>query len=374
MTVSGSMTSRTAGGLVTGERLHALDGLRAVAALLVVFHHLVGVLPVQWLNRLGLSVLEAWFSGFTSSGVELFFVLSGIVLLRPLATDPGRFHLGGYIRRRIERLWPPFLVAWLLSALSVAAVSHWPSWWTVTSGVPAFSLVEALKQLPIVYFGHEWLNFAWWSLTVEVLFYGLIPVLIPVAVWLHRAPMRGLVWYAAAILLAVSAAVAGVAPGGFGGLMIYAACFAGGVLLASTQLPRSVALTLLLVGLLGTLADALWGPFNRHLGWGLVHTGLAALALRREDRWLDWLSTPRMVWLGERSYSLFLIHFAVIVMVCHGVSLLVEGRGLVYVLASRGLALLLIPFATMLLFHGVERRFARNLSTADQFWPPCGAT
>jgi len=44
-----------------------------------------------------------------------------------------------------------------------------------------------------------------------------------------------------------------------------------------------------------------------------------------------------------------------------------------YFVLSRAFGLPLALFSAMLLFHFVERRFARNLLTANEFWPPIGS-
>ena len=64
-------------------RLHALDGLRAVAALIVVAYHLGWANVADALTQQGHLSWGRALAGLGASGVELFFVLSGVVLLRP---------------------------------------------------------------------------------------------------------------------------------------------------------------------------------------------------------------------------------------------------------------------------------------------------
>jgi peptidoglycan/LPS O-acetylase OafA/YrhL len=87
------MTSDTADGQVAGSagRRGDIQGLRAVAVLLVVIYH----------ADLGLS------GGFV--GVDVFFVISGYVITRMLTTELGRTNrvsLGRFYLRRIRRLLP----------------------------------------------------------------------------------------------------------------------------------------------------------------------------------------------------------------------------------------------------------------------------
>jgi peptidoglycan/LPS O-acetylase OafA/YrhL len=97
-------------------RVHALDGLRAVAASLVVVFHLGG-------NTLGPGLAASFVSAATASGVELFFVLSAVVLGRGYIREGRPLVARTYFRRRAERLWPPYLVAWILAGATIAVTS-----------------------------------------------------------------------------------------------------------------------------------------------------------------------------------------------------------------------------------------------------------
>src|SRR5215210_7672939 len=83
---------------VHGRKLPALDGLRAVAALLVVGFHVAG-------SSFPLSV--GW------AGVPIFFVLSGYLITRlSLADEAGDgFSFRGFWIRRVTRIVPLYLLA-----------------------------------------------------------------------------------------------------------------------------------------------------------------------------------------------------------------------------------------------------------------------
>src|SRR5262245_31184764 len=99
------------------ERFHQLDGLRAVAVGVVIFHHCLTNPINQLLRARGFNYLADALYFTTGSGVELFFVLSGVVLLRPYVRGARPFKPSTYFLRRIERLWPPYLVALAAEAL-----------------------------------------------------------------------------------------------------------------------------------------------------------------------------------------------------------------------------------------------------------------
>jgi peptidoglycan/LPS O-acetylase OafA/YrhL len=153
------------------------------------------------------------------------------------------------------------------------------------------------------------------------------------------------------------------------GLFVYASCFAGGVLVAAYDLPARWGRGAMVAGIVYSVLAFRWSALNVHVGWGLVCLGLVIVALD-EDTWpAHLLSRWPVVWLGERSYSLFLLHYSVFTAVNHVVSLLVPHKGLRYYLITRGVEIPLTMLAAMAVFVLVEKRFARNLVTAGSFWP-----
>ncbi|WP_284945814.1 acyltransferase family protein [Acidisoma cladoniae] len=97
---------------ITG-RLRALDGLRGALALYILLGHTV---PFLWLPS-----AAAWLRPAVSHGlaaVDLFFVLSGLVILRSLDGQPSA---AGFLIARAGRLLPVYGVALVLAALVLAA-------------------------------------------------------------------------------------------------------------------------------------------------------------------------------------------------------------------------------------------------------------
>lgn len=187
----------------TAPRYAGLDGLRAVAVLLVVLYHLF---PTWFLN-----------SGFV--GVDAFFVISGFLitslLLRERAAT-GRIALGAFWARRARRLVPA-----LVAVVTICASAAWLIGGDVLLGV-------GRQVLGAATFSYNWLAIAGgstyfsagepelfrnlWSLAVEEQFYLVWPLLLPVLLLARR---RGLRVGAALVLAACSAAWAfGVVAGG----------------------------------------------------------------------------------------------------------------------------------------------------------------
>jgi len=169
----------------------ALDGLRAIAVMLVVLFHagatsrLPGLVP----------------GGFI--GVSVFFTISGYLvttlLLREGALDgrTGRIDFGRFWARRVKRLWPASLAvvavvvllsswAWsgMIASDAVAGVYGYTNWYVIWSGAD-----ELLRTIvgPLGPF---------WSLAIEEQFYVLLTITVLLC-WRTRRPLR---WLAAAVV------------------------------------------------------------------------------------------------------------------------------------------------------------------------------
>jgi peptidoglycan/LPS O-acetylase OafA/YrhL len=163
-------------------RLWEIEGLRAVAAWsIVIFHVWVFTSPevLEW-NLGPLTV----FVPPLQSGVTLFFVLSGFLLYRPIASaildaTPGP-RTSSYLRNRALRLLPAYWVVLVIAALVFQSASLGAS----GHGTLAGRLTEPKTLLLDVLLVHTYLPQAIfsgilpsWSLTVEVAFYVLLPCL-----------------------------------------------------------------------------------------------------------------------------------------------------------------------------------------------------
>ena len=140
-----------------GRRVPALDGLRGLAALLVVFQH------VQPDGR--------WPTGIL--GVDIFFALSGLLIGGILLDSRGRpdFFRRFFLRRTL-RIWPLYEVVVLIVVATDAVVP-------VRSNEPPWMLVLFLGNWAVV--GLATTRTAagvLWSLAVEEHFYLLLPPLI----------------------------------------------------------------------------------------------------------------------------------------------------------------------------------------------------
>ncbi len=354
------------------QRLHQLDGVRAVAALLVIVHHSASSSVREALAQHGYPVLGLLLYATTASGVELFFVLSGVVLLRPYLRGERALDVPSYFRRRVERIAPPYLGAWVFAGAAAAIWTATPSWFS--GHLHPFRVPTWLAQAFIVRFQDVLFNDAWWSLAVEVLFYVLAPLV--VVVWAARRLVPATGYAALALAVAASTFVAAATRvdhlplAMLYSLGVYASCFCGGVLIARFELSPRAATALGMAGFLWILAAARLPWLNIHVGYGLLYTGVVQRLVASTRPGV--LSSPLAVWLGERSYSLFLVHVTVFQLVDHAAAHLIARRSATWLVATRVAGVPAAFLAAMLLFSLVERRFARGLVTADAFWPPLG--
>jgi peptidoglycan/LPS O-acetylase OafA/YrhL len=156
-----------------------LDGLRAVAALLVVFHH-------ARTHRLW-GVLEGW------NGVTLFFVLSGF-LITTLALreedDHGALRWRAFVVRRGFRILPIYFASLALYALVMYSVGFGGNHRSVfTHALPWY--LSPFPEVPFFTKTHIVFSLAW-SLGIEEKFYLLWPLLAFVLLRRHARGRIGL--------------------------------------------------------------------------------------------------------------------------------------------------------------------------------------
>lgn len=194
--------SRMAGPATTaiaGRKLRSLDGLRAIAILLVFFHHVQGYIPA--VNETVLLFRE--YLGLGWMGVDLFFVLSGFLITGILLdTRDAVNYFSGFYVRRVLRIFP--LYYFVLTAVIVAqSLMNNPQ---VSGTLPLpgdrWLYYCYLTNWLGLWKGHWGPNYLahFWSLAVEEQFYLAWPLI----VWLVRP--RALPWVAG-IVAAVAAMI-----------------------------------------------------------------------------------------------------------------------------------------------------------------------
>jgi peptidoglycan/LPS O-acetylase OafA/YrhL len=151
----------------------AIDGLRGVAALMIVWHHFLQLCPM---HGVVLSFLSRVF-GFSWVGVDLFFALSGFLITGILTDSKLKKHyFRSFYGRRILRIFPLYygllVLAFFVLPL-IGAGAHVPQssrifFWTYTSNF----YFEVTGWTTDNYLSHLW------TLAIEEQFYLVWPLVI----------------------------------------------------------------------------------------------------------------------------------------------------------------------------------------------------
>ena len=315
-------------------RIKGLDGLRAIAFLLVFFYH------SNWIE-------------FGWIGVQLFYVLSGFLITGILADMKTRLTGAAYFikfyGRRFLRIFPLYyfylFVMWAVTA-GLAANQLKPKY----MGLFQEQLPYALAYIYNFYAAsplferYSYFLTHLWSLAVEEQFYLLWPLLIflvPRA--RHKAPFLSVIGLSILFRLWVFTWTPSSTPAFFAAnplRVIYLLpfshldAFALGALLTVTDIPKARAqFFAFLIGLpiLGVITDALasgtWAhatnlglplllPYAGKAVWGYTALNyLFALLIFGVARlgWLEpFLESRPMAYLGKISYGLYVYHFAIL--------------------------------------------------------------
>jgi peptidoglycan/LPS O-acetylase OafA/YrhL len=145
------------------RRFPALDGVRAIAVLLVVFAHSRGPRPLHY--------LAGW------NGVTIFFVLSGFLITTLALREEersGRMSLLGFSVRRVFRILPLYLLV-LLLYVPIVLVLHIGDAAKFTHALPFFA--SPLPEIPFFTGGGHVPFEISWSLGIEEKFYVLWPLI-----------------------------------------------------------------------------------------------------------------------------------------------------------------------------------------------------
>lgn len=329
-----------------------IDGLRAIAVLAVIINHFnKDLLPSGYL------------------GVDIFFVISGYVITASLAKRTQKNFkefIGGFYGRRVKRLMPALVLCVIISSIIICLFEVYPiaSLRTGIASLFGVSNLYLLKQATD-YFG------VWaernifthtWSLGVEEQFYLLFPFL----VWLTgftQQTIKGaknLFWLmcvlSTASLVSFIHFNAAYQPGAYflmtsrfwemgAGSLLFLFLYNRKSFLHDylKKLPAGIAILCLLAIMfvpsqfivLVTIACVLL-------------TAIAITSLRPQTKIFNLLTQPQVVFIGLISYSLYLWHWAVIVL-----SKLTVGINL----WTFPIQLLFIVLASLASYYWVEKPF-----------------
>lgn len=318
--------------------IKGLDGIRAIAVIMVLAYHLK---------------LALFKSGFL--GVTVFFVLSGYLITGILISEveeEGTIDLKNFWLRRIRRLVPAIMsmavVIIFVSAVVnriiftkgckdfLASVLGFNNWWQIFNKISYFEAAGVPSP-----FTHCW------SLAIETQFYLIYPLILLGIYKLVKSrgegrANRGLLFAGVTLLLALISVILMIvlfdpqqdASRVYYGTDTRAFSLLFGALLAILweyrMVPRRLSASVNMVlgsvsfAVLLVMTIAINGSSNFwYRGgqfFGTILTVLMVYAVSGRKTWLSrFLSNPVLKWMGDRSYSIYLWHYPIILLISKGI-------------------------------------------------------
>jgi peptidoglycan/LPS O-acetylase OafA/YrhL len=335
------------------RRVVELDSLRAIAALNLVLFHFTHVYSVKY----GFAGALGFEWPYGKYGVQLFFMLSGLVNAMTLST---KAKPAAFLASRLIRIVPLY---WIVIGMNLLLSSYAP----LCHQWPTDAVAANLTIVPNL-FGYQCIEPVTWTLQVELLFYGWL--LLMFAAGAFRHPSRT-VWLLLSIVITVCGAIQCLESGHRTGPLI-------GCLILMRELMILEFLPLFVIGILLNeirCRRGVWWQHSIGIGAAMVvfhafdrhdHNPLATillfgiLVLSSYGR-LPILRLRPLVFVSTISYSLYLLHNNLgCVFIYH-----VNQAGLPP-LAALVLAIAFVTSISMLMTKYVEQPLSRWLKTRWQ--------
>lgn len=300
-------------------RLPCLDALRGIAAQLIVWHHLAYYGPLSDLARPLTPFLIDALHHHARMAVQVFLVIGGFVTAQHL-DSLRQLQLRDFLREvahRYRRTGGPYLVSLVLAVAANAIADHWMDHRSISAAPTVGQLIAHAFYLQDI-LGYEALSAGIWYLAVDFQLFIVALALTGILRWLAaRLCLSAAATTTLTRLVFATIALASLLwfnrDGAYDHWAVYffGSYFLG--MLLSWVLAGSMALWLLVM-YLGVVVVAIsidWRP--RLLMAALTAVIILFAAHRR--LLADWPNNALLAYLGRISFSLFLVHFPICLMV-----------------------------------------------------------
>jgi len=349
----------------TSRKLATIQDLRALAALGIVVAH---ARVWQQFNFDGKAIIGIW-ANIAQAGPDLFFIISGFILMNsvghPLVGWQG---VRRFLTRRFLRIYPTY---WAVG-IPVLLIWYWnPSWWNPYLVKDPHSLVDSIvSSIFLMPQKHTPILVVAWTLIYEVYFYlvvsfiflfdtrgrlmavgiwSLIIVLLNLFPFHHEKPY----WHVITSPLSLE--------------------FITGMLLAAAyrvELPRlrsrvaiaACALAVLLI-FWATMSFTEMSYFYEHQCWRVFCFGPPLALIVAMSLWMEkqgrWTALGKLSFIGDRSYSLYLLHVPIYQLVFKIVFIFQPHPSALIITLATLLAMAIMVPSTELLYQKIEQPYGK---------------
>lgn len=293
-------------------RLACVDALKAVSSQLIVLHHLAFYGPMSDAAHTLAPGLIGWLADYARIAVQVFLVISGFLAARSLAPT-------GYLTatnpvatvwRRYQKLVVPYAVAILIAIIGAAIARTWMQHDSIPAAPHLAQFVAHILLLHNI-LDVDALSAGVWYIAIDLQLFALLVM----ALWMARAVSRE----ALPLGVPVVTALAVLSLFWFNrdaNWDIWAIYFFGaygmGTLAFWVSNPDRSPIGLILLATIGLAALVV--DFRLRIAVALAAALL--LAISRRGGWLErWPEGRLAAYFGKISYSVFLVHFPVCLMV-----------------------------------------------------------
>lgn len=276
------------------SRYAELDGLRGLAAILVVFYHFFAQYGKIYGHTINISIFN-----FGYTGVHLFFIISGFVIFMTILKVSS---VKEFAIKRISRLYPAYWFGIITTSCVLVLFPLLEIEFSLYKIMVNFTMLQSFLRVPSV-------DGVYWSLAVELIFYFFIGfvllikklnnIKIIINIWLLASILiiiAGL-YYSSPILRAIEYLL----------IAKYSYLFSAGIIFYMNfngqeygKYKFSIFLIIIASIIINSLSVQLLVIYFWFLLFGLYVAQTPFISNILKTKWL--------VWLGGISYSLYLLH------------------------------------------------------------------